>query len=130
MTERRRFIVTGSGALAAVAAAAIVDAPNVIAQPKIKWRMSTAWTQALAIQGAAVQLAKVVEEMTGGRFRIEVFPGGQVMQAFECFEAASRGTIEGFMGCSYYWTAQTNEPAVEWFTTIPFGMNAEGMGAW
>ena len=75
MTERRRFIVTGSGALAAVAAAAIVDAPNVIAQPKIKWPMSTAWTQALAIQGAAVQLAKVVEEMTGGRFRIEVAEG-------------------------------------------------------
>jgi TRAP-type mannitol/chloroaromatic compound transport system substrate-binding protein len=131
MTERRRFIVTGSGALAAVAAAALVDAPNVIAQPKIQWRMSTTWTPALDVhQGAAQRLAKIVEELTGGRFRIEVFPGGQIMRAFECFEAASRGTIEAFMGCSYYWTAQTGEPAVEWFTTVPFGMNAEGMGAW
>jgi TRAP-type mannitol/chloroaromatic compound transport system substrate-binding protein len=128
MTERRRFIVTGSGALAAVAAAAIVDAPHVIAQPKIQWRMSTTWTQALAIQGAALRMAKVVEEMSGGRFRIEVFPGGQIMKAFECFDATSQGTIEAFMGASYYWTEQ--EPAVEWFTTVPFGMNAEGMGAW
>jgi TRAP-type mannitol/chloroaromatic compound transport system substrate-binding protein len=128
MTERRRFIVTGSGALAAVAASAIVDAPNVIAQPKIQWRMSTTWTQALGIQGTAHRLARILEETSGGRFRIEVFPGGQIMKPFECFDAASQGTIEAFMGASYYWTEK--EPAVEWFTTVPFGMNAEGMGAW
>ena len=79
-TERRRFIVKASGAMAAVAAARIVDAPNVIAQPKVQWRMSTAWPPVLDnLQGAARQLAKVVEEMSGGRFRIEVFPGGQIM---------------------------------------------------
>jgi TRAP-type mannitol/chloroaromatic compound transport system substrate-binding protein len=129
MTERRRFIVKASGAVVAVAAAAIVDAPSVIAQPKVQWRMSTAWTPALDhLQGAAQRLAKVVEEMSGGRFRIEVFPGGQIMQPFECFEAASRGTIEAFMASAYYWTAR--EPAVEWFTAVPFGMNAEGMAAW
>jgi len=70
----------------------------------------------------------VVEETSGGRFRIEVFPGGQIMQPFECFDAASRGTIEAFMASAYYWTAK--EPAVEWFTAVPFGMNAEGRAAW
>ena len=90
--------------MAAAAAAAIVDAPNVIAQPKVQWRMSTAWTPALdMLQGAAQRLAKVVEEMSGGRFRIEVFPGGQIMPPFECFDAASQGTIEAFMGAPYYW---------------------------
>ena len=49
MSERRRFIAKASGAMAAVAAAAIVDAPNVIAQPKVQWRMSTAWPPALDI---------------------------------------------------------------------------------
>ena len=43
MTERRRFIAKAGGVLAAVAAAALVDAPNIIAQPKVQWRMSTAW---------------------------------------------------------------------------------------
>ena len=99
MTERRRFIATASGALAAVAAAAIVDAPNVIAQPKVQWRMSTTWTPALdVLQGAAERLAKVVEEMSGGRFRIEVFPSGQIMPPFECFDAASRGHDRGIHG--------------------------------
>jgi len=128
-TERRRFIATASGMVAAVTATAIVDAPNVIAQPKVQWRMSTTWTPALDhLQGAAQRLAQVVEEMSGGRFRIEVFPGGQIMQPLECFDAASKGTIEAFMASSSYWTAK--EPAVEWFVTIPFGMNSEGMAAW
>ena len=115
--------------VAALAAAPVVDAPNVIAQPKVHWRMSTAWTPALDhLQGVAQRLAKIVEETSSGRFRIEVFPGGQIVQPFECFDAASKGTIEAFMASAYYWTAR--EPAVEWFTTIPFGMNTEGMAAW
>jgi TRAP-type mannitol/chloroaromatic compound transport system substrate-binding protein len=129
MTERRRFIATAGGAMAAVAAAAIVDAPNVIAQPKVQWRMSTSWTAAFDIhQGAAQRLANVVEEMSGGRFRIEVFPAGQIMPPFDCFDAASQGKIDAFMGSPQYWTSK--EPAIEWFATIPFGMNPEGMAAW
>ncbi len=42
MSERRRFIATAGGLVAAAATTAAVDAPHVIAQPKIQWRMSTA----------------------------------------------------------------------------------------
>jgi TRAP-type mannitol/chloroaromatic compound transport system substrate-binding protein len=91
--------------------------------------MSTAYPPALdQLHGAAQRLAKVVEETSGGRFRIEVFPGGQIMSPFACFDAASQGTIEAFMGSGQYWTAK--EPALEWFATVPFGMNPEGMAAW
>jgi TRAP-type mannitol/chloroaromatic compound transport system substrate-binding protein len=128
MTDRRRFLAKTGGVMAA-AAATMTDAPNVIAQPKVQWRMSTTWTPALdVLQGAAQRLAKIVEETSGGRFRIEVFPGGQIMPPLDCFNAASKGIIEAFMGVPYYWTAK--EPAVEWFGTVPFGMNAEGMAAW
>jgi TRAP-type mannitol/chloroaromatic compound transport system substrate-binding protein len=126
--ERRRFMIRAGGVLAA-GAAAVAEAPNVVAQPKFQWRMSTTWTPALdVLQGSARHLARLVEEMSGGRFRIEVFPGGQIMQPFECFDAASKGTIEAFMGASYYWAAR--EPAVQWFATVPFGMNTAGMTAW
>src|SRR5262245_50421354 len=107
MLERRTFLAS-----AAVAATVLSDAPRVIAQPKIQWRMSTTWPpQADVLQGSAQRLAQVVEEMSGGRFRIEVFPGGQIMQPFECFDATSNGTIQAYMGAAYYWTAR--EPAVE-----------------
>ena len=101
--ERRRFIVKAGGVLAAAGAAAVAEAPNVIAQPKVQWRMPTTFTPALdVLQGTAQRLAKVVDEMSGGRFRIEVFPSGQIMPPFECFEAASQGKIQAFMATSYY----------------------------
>jgi TRAP-type mannitol/chloroaromatic compound transport system substrate-binding protein len=34
------------------------------------------------------------------------------------------------MGVTSYWAALGKEPAVEWFTTLPFGMNPQGMAAW
>jgi len=127
--ERRRFIVKTGGALVAAGAAAAVEAPNVIAQPKVQWRMSTAWTKALDVQTTAERMAKIVEEMSDGRFHIEVFPGGQIMPPFECFDAASKGTdIQAFMAAPFYWAQK--EPAIQWFHTIPFGMNPEGMAAW
>src|SRR5262245_35328948 len=129
MTERRRFLATAGGVLTAAGVAAILDAPHVIAQPKVQWRMSTAWTTAFDIlQGAAQRLATVVEESSGGRFRIEVSPGGQIMPPFECFDATSQGKIEAFMGSPQYW--KDKEPAIEWFCTIPFGLNPQGMAAW
>jgi TRAP-type mannitol/chloroaromatic compound transport system substrate-binding protein len=128
--ERRRFIVKAGSGLVAAGAAAAVEAPHVIAQAKVQWRMSTTWTPPAVdvLQGAAERLGRVVEEMSGGRFRIEVFPGGQIMPPFECFDAASKGTVEAFMGSPQYW--KEREPAIEWFGSIPFGMNPEGMAAW
>ena len=43
----------------------MMAAPSVIAQPKVQWRMSTAWPPALDVmQGSAQRLAKVVEEVS------------------------------------------------------------------
>jgi TRAP-type mannitol/chloroaromatic compound transport system substrate-binding protein len=129
MSRRRRFLATATRAVAVTAAAAVVDAPGVIAQPKVQWRMSTSYPAAVdTLHGAALRLAKIVEEMSGGRFRIEVFPGGQIMAPFDCFDATSQGKIEAFMGVASYWAAK--EPALEWFMAVPFGMNPAGMAAW
>jgi TRAP-type mannitol/chloroaromatic compound transport system substrate-binding protein len=128
MLPRRTFLAT-AGSTAALATVALADAPAVIAQPRIQWRLSTAWPPQLdMLQGAAHRLAQVVDEMSGGRFRIEVFPGGQIMPPFECFAATSKGTIEAFMAASYYWSA--TEPAADWFTSIPFGMDPQGTAIW
>jgi TRAP-type mannitol/chloroaromatic compound transport system substrate-binding protein len=128
MTDRRRFLVKG-GVMAAAVAAAAADAPNVIAQAKVKWRMPTTWPTALdVLQGSAQRLAQLVEEMSGGRFRIEVFPAGQIMPALGVFDAASQGNIEAFMASTVHWP--TKDPALVWFCTVPFGMNPQGMQAW
>jgi TRAP-type mannitol/chloroaromatic compound transport system substrate-binding protein len=127
--QRRRFIVRAGAVVAASGSVALASAPNVIAQPKFQWRMPTTWTPALDVmQGAAQQVARVIGELSGGRLKIEVFPAGQIMPPLGCFDAASQGTVESYMGASYYWAAK--DPAVQWFTSVPFGMNPGGMDTW
>jgi hypothetical protein len=123
--DRRTFLTTAGGTMTVLAA---TGAPNVIAQPKVQWRMPTAWPASLLQQTTALRLAQVVEEMSGGRFRIDVFPAGQLALPFDLFEAASKGEIQAFMASPQYW--QNRDPAFEWFGTIPFGMNPQGMTAW
>lgn len=127
--ERRRFIVKAGGALVAAGAAAVVDAPNVIAQPRIQWRMPTSWTPALDILlGGAKRFADAVEQMSGGRMKIQVYAAGELIPAFGVWDAISQGTIECYNSASYYWAGK--EPATQWFTTVPFGLNGQGTSAW
>lgn len=127
--ERRRFLVKAGGALVAAGAAVAVDAPNVIAQPTVKWRMATSWTPALDIlQGGAVKFSKIVEETSGGKFRIEVFAAGELIPAFGVFDAASQGTLDMYNSAAYYWAGK--EPASQWFTAVPFGLNPGAQYCW
>jgi len=129
MQGRRRFILKGATLVAAGAAAAVVDAPNVIAQPKFQWRMATSWPPALdVLQGNAQRFGKLVDEMSGGRLKIQVFAAGELMPAFGVFDAASQGTLDMFNSAAYYWAGK--EPATQWFTAVPFGLNAQGTYAW
>jgi TRAP-type mannitol/chloroaromatic compound transport system substrate-binding protein len=129
--SRRRFIVNAGAAVttATVGAAAALQAPAVIAQQKYRWRMPTTWTPALDImQGSAQRFATMVGELSGGRLTIEASPAGQIVPPLGVFDACSKGTVEAFMGASYYWAAK--EPAVQWFCAVPFGMNPSGMQSW
>ena len=128
--ERRRFLVKAGGVLAAAGAtAAVVDAPNVIAQPKYKWRLATSWPPKFHPPGTGAELfAKAVDTMTDGRLKIEVYGGGELVPAFENFEACRAGTIEAGHSAAYYWAGK--EPATQWFTAVPFGLNTQGTQAW
>src|SRR2546426_2466409 len=123
--ERRRFIVKAGGVLAAAGAAAAIDAPNVIAQPKFQWRMSTTWTPALdVLQGSAQHLGRIIDDMSGGRLKIQGFAGGELMPAFGCFDAAAQGTIECFIGAPYY--SARKEAAMQWVSAVPFSPKPPG----
>jgi TRAP-type mannitol/chloroaromatic compound transport system substrate-binding protein len=127
--ERRRFIVKAGGVLAAAGVTAVVDAPHVIAQPKYQWRMATSWTPALdVLQGNAQRFARMVDEMSGGRLKIQVYAAGELIPAFGVFDACSQGTLEMYNSAAYYYAGK--EPACQWFTTVPFGMNPKGQYVW
>jgi TRAP-type mannitol/chloroaromatic compound transport system substrate-binding protein len=127
--ERRKFLVKAGGVLAAAGAATAIDAPNVIAQPKYQWRMPTYWSPANdVLLGNAQKFAKMAEEMSGGRLKIQVFAAGELMPAPGVFDACSQGTVEMYNAAAYYWPGK--EPATQWFTAMPFGLNPQGTYAW
>ena len=127
--ERRRFLVKAGGVLVAAGATAAIDVPNVIAQPKYQWRMPTSWTPALdVLQGNAQRFAKMVDDMSGGRLKIQVFAAGELIPAFGVFDACSQGTVECYNSAAYYYAGK--EAATQWFTAVPFGLNAQGTYAW
>lgn len=128
MEGRRRFILKGA-TLAAATAAAAVNAPNVIAQPKFQWRMPTYWAPANdVLLGNAQKFAKMVDEMSAGRLKIQVFAAGELMPAPGVFDACSQGTVEMYNAAAYYWPGK--EVATQWFTAMPFGLNPLGTYAW
>jgi len=51
-----------------------------------------------------------------------------LIPAFGGFDAVSAGTVEMNHGCSYYWAGK--HFATQYFTTVPFGMNFQGINAW
>jgi TRAP-type mannitol/chloroaromatic compound transport system substrate-binding protein len=105
------------------------EAPAVITKKKIEWRMVTTWPPKLPVlQDGCERLAQRMLEVSDGRLEIKVFAAGELVPALESFQAASDGTVEAGSGAAYYWAGK--EPAVQWFSAGPFGMNAQGMSAW
>src|SRR5262245_65954498 len=87
---RRRDIVTGAATLAAATAASL-PAPA-IAKGLRQLKLVTDWPEGTpGVHAAAVRFAQMVGDATGGRIKIEVFPAGTLVRAFETFDTVGAG---------------------------------------
>ena len=94
-----------------------------------QWSMVTAWPKNFPVIGTGVEhLANLIRAMSGGRLQIKVYGSGELVPAFECFDAVSQGAVQMGHGASYYWKGKN--PAFQFFSSIPFGMNMTQMNAW
>ncbi|MCP5426579.1 MAG: TRAP transporter substrate-binding protein [Gammaproteobacteria bacterium] len=124
--KRRDFIKTAGAGAAVSAAAAMTPA---IAQETHKWKMVTTWPKNFPGLGTGAEfLAQLVQEMSGGRIEVKVYGAGELVPAFEIFDAVSRGTAEMGHGASYYWKGKSE--AAQFFSAVPFGFTAQEMNSW
>ena len=106
-----------------------VEEVNVNKNQTMRWKVVTTWPPTLPILMDGVRmLAEQVKTMSQGRLEIEVFGGGELVPPLESFDAVDAGTAEMGHGASYYWAGKA--PAAQFFTSVPFGMNAQQMYAW
>lgn len=94
-----------------------------------RWKLITTWPKNLPGLGTAPErLAQKLKVMSSGRLDIKVYGAGELVGAFEVFDAVSQGTAEMGHGAAYYWRGKI--PIAAMFATVPFGMNAQEMNGW
>lgn len=125
--DRRSFLKQAS--LVSGAAAATTLAAPAIAQNKRTLRMVTTWPKNFPGLGTAAQkLADNITAMTEGRLTVKLYSAGELVPAFECFDAVSTGSADLYHGAEYYW--QGKHKAFNFFATVPMGLTASELAAW
>jgi TRAP-type mannitol/chloroaromatic compound transport system substrate-binding protein len=98
---RRRFFAKAATAAAAVP---LAGAPMIaVAQAPIVFKMQGSWGTNEIFSEMAQQYVNRVNEMSGGRLKIEYLPAGAVVKPFEIIDAVSKGVLDGGHHVSGYW---------------------------
>lgn len=99
------------------------------AQDVREWKLVTSWPKNFPGLGHGPEVfARQVELASNGRLKIRVYGAGELVPALGVFDAVSLGTVEMGHSGAYYWKGKIK--ASPFFTTIPFGMNAQEMNGW
>lgn len=136
--KRRNFIGAIAGAAAVTALSACgkneqESTTSSVATPAqaetINWKMVTTWPKNFPGLGTgANRLAELIGEMSNGRINIKVYGAGELVGAFETFDAVVAGNAQLGHGAAYFWKGKA--PAAVFFAAVPFGLTANEMNAW
>ncbi|MFZ9244178.1 MAG: TRAP transporter substrate-binding protein [Burkholderiaceae bacterium] len=98
---RRKFF---SKAATAAVAAPVAGLPMIsVAQTPIVLKMQGSWGANEIFSDMAKLYVERVNEMAGGRLRIEYLPAGAVVKPFEIIDAVSKGVLDAGHHVSGYW---------------------------
>lgn len=124
--KRRQFLKnTAVGASGAAALAA----PMISTAQPVSFRFQSTWPAKDIFHEYANDFAKKVNDMAGGRLKIEVLPSGSVVPAFQLLDAVNKGTLDGGHGVLAYHYGKSNALAL-WGSGPAFGMDPNMVLAW
>ena len=99
--SRRKFL---TGAAAATAGAATLGFPMIAkSQSPIVIKMQGAWSATDIFNEMAQEYVTRVNEMAGGRLRIDYLVAGAVVKPFEVMDATSKGVLDACHSVTVYW---------------------------
>jgi TRAP-type mannitol/chloroaromatic compound transport system substrate-binding protein len=126
--SRRKFLKTGALA-AGTAAAGAVAMPQVSRAQTVTWKYQSTWPTKDIFHEFAVDYAKKVNDMSGGRLKLDVLAAGAVVPAFQLQDAVHSGVLDGGHGVTAYWYGKAKVASL--FGTPPsFGWDAHSMLGW
>jgi TRAP-type mannitol/chloroaromatic compound transport system substrate-binding protein len=124
---RRKFL---KGAAAAATGATALGFPMIVkSQSPIVIKMQGSWGSADIFNEMAQEYVKRVNEMSGGRLRIDYLLAGAVVKPFEVMDAVSRGVLDGGHTVPVYWYGKSKVASL--FGSGPInGCDAQQTLAW
>jgi TRAP-type mannitol/chloroaromatic compound transport system substrate-binding protein len=125
--KRREFIKGAAVAGAAAAASTVISAPA-LSQGRKEWIVASSFGKAGILGRHLDAFADFVTAATGGELSMKVFHAGELVGAFENFDAVESGTAQMGLGAPYYWAGKSN--AISFIAAMPFGLNAQEQNAW
>lgn len=127
---RREFLRTAVAAGVGAATATKFKTINIAtAQAPIVWKVQSGFATRDELNVSFVDWAKKVDEMTGGRLKIDVLPSGAVVGTFDIIDGVNRGVLDGGYAVAAYWYSRN--PVFSLFGTGPsFGMDAIDLMSW
>ncbi|TAN56038.1 MAG: TRAP transporter substrate-binding protein [Betaproteobacteria bacterium] len=125
--SRRKFL---SGATAAAAGTAALGFPMIAkSQTPIVLKMQGAWGAKDIFNEMAQEYVNRVNEMAGGRLRIDFLVTGSVVKTFQEMDAVSQGVLDAAHNVPVYWYGKSK--AASLFGSGPInGMDAHQTLAW
>ena len=103
--------------------------PQVSRAQTVTWKYQSTWPTKDIFHEFAVDYAKKVNDMSGGRLKLDVLAAGAVVPAFQMQDAVHSGILDGGHGVCAYWYGK--HKAFSLFGTPPsFGWDAHGMLGW
>jgi TRAP-type mannitol/chloroaromatic compound transport system substrate-binding protein len=116
-------------AVSAALAAASTLATMADAQERVHWKMQSAFPSNLPHTGVAgKRVEAMVDRLSSGNFTLKFYEPGALVPALECFDAASKGSVEACWTTAGFHTGKY--PALAFFSTVPFGPQYGEFFAW
>ncbi len=126
--DRRSFLTKAAVGGTAAAAASTLAAP-MYAQGNRTLTLVTTWSRGLAgVHDSAQRCADSITAMTDGQLTVDLKAAGELVGAFEVFDAVTSGQADMYHGADYYFVGQ--HPGYAFFTSVPFGMTAQELVNW
>ena len=127
--QRRDFIKRAGLGLAAASTATVANLAAAEDLPPIKWRLASSFPKSLdTLYGTSELLTQRIAAITGGKFEIRAFAGGEIVPPNGVLDAVQQNTVECGHTCGYYYHGKNKAFSLD--TTVPFGLSARQMNAW
>ena len=97
--------------------------------PDIEWEMGCSWPTALVtLFGSAQMFSDAVSRLTGGKFKINPRPAGEIVAGGQVLPTVRDKGMEMGHTASYYYVGISK--VQQFGTAVPFGLNQRQQNAW